>query len=112
VKDVFESRLKRLVCAGSSLATAQAEIGDWWVHYYFGLPVGAGGSTVPPAAPGPTLVPGPGGPPSSLAVRIESAPGSVVRGSLTTVSADTAPRLTSPDRSVPTELLHGRGPRL
>ena len=39
VKDAFESKLKSQVCAGKlTLADAQAEIGDHWVHYYLSIP--------------------------------------------------------------------------
>ena len=39
VKDSFETRLKNEVCAGTiTLAEAQAEVGDHWVHYDFQIP--------------------------------------------------------------------------
>ena len=39
-KDGFETRLKTEVCAGTiTLAVAQSEIGDHWVHAYYGIPI-------------------------------------------------------------------------
>ncbi len=39
VKDAFETKLKNEVCKGTiTLAEAQAEIGDHWVHFAFGIP--------------------------------------------------------------------------
>jgi hypothetical protein len=39
IKDGFETKLKKQVCAGSlSLAAAQAEIGPRWVHAFYGIP--------------------------------------------------------------------------
>ena len=38
-KDVFETALKKKVCAGKmTLAEAQSEIGIHWVHAYYNLP--------------------------------------------------------------------------
>ena len=52
-KDTFETRLKNEVCAGSiTLAQGQADIGDSWVHAYYGLPI-----TTPPTTPAPTAAP-------------------------------------------------------
>jgi hypothetical protein len=40
IKDAFETKLKTQVCAGTiSLAAAQLEIGDNWVHAYYGIAV-------------------------------------------------------------------------
>jgi hypothetical protein len=37
-KDAFETKLKTQVCAGTiALAAAQVEIGDHWVHAYYGI---------------------------------------------------------------------------
>ncbi len=37
-KDAFETKLKKEVCAGTlTLARAQSEIGDDWVHAYYGI---------------------------------------------------------------------------
>jgi len=39
VKDAFETKLKNEVCKGTiTLAKAQAEIGDHWVHFAVGIP--------------------------------------------------------------------------
>ena len=39
VKDAFETQLKTKVCAGTmTLAEAQAEVGDHWVHYDLQIP--------------------------------------------------------------------------
>jgi hypothetical protein len=39
VKDAFETKLKTEVCAGKmTLAEAQVEVGDHWVHYEFPIP--------------------------------------------------------------------------
>jgi len=39
IKDTFETKLKKLVCAGTmTLAEAQAEIGIHWVHFDFSIP--------------------------------------------------------------------------
>lgn len=41
IKDEFETALKKAVCAGSmTLARARREIGDHWVHYFYGLALG------------------------------------------------------------------------
>ena len=38
IKDVFETALKKKVCAGSmTLVEAQREIGIHWVHAYYGI---------------------------------------------------------------------------
>src|ERR1035437_246121 len=39
VKDAFETKLKTKVCSGAmTLAQAQAEVGDHWVHYALSIP--------------------------------------------------------------------------
>jgi len=52
-KDAFETKLKDEVCSGSvTLAKAQSEIGDHWVHAYYGIPLGASPTNpLPTAAP-------------------------------------------------------------
>jgi hypothetical protein len=48
-KDTFETRLKTEVCAGTiTLAVAQSEIGDDWVHAYYDIPIPA--AATPPAS--------------------------------------------------------------
>jgi len=58
-KDTFETKLKDGVCAGTiTLAVAQADIGDHWVHAYYGISfVAATASSVQTAAatPAPTI---------------------------------------------------------
>jgi hypothetical protein len=52
VKDVFETSLKEAVCAGTmTLEQARAEIGDDWVHYFFGIPMAS--SSPRPGLPSP-----------------------------------------------------------
>ena len=54
-KDTFETRLKTEVCAGTiTLAVAQSEIGDSWVHAYYGIPIPSS-STSPAVAPTATV---------------------------------------------------------
>jgi hypothetical protein len=77
-KDVFETRLKKQVCAGTiTLAEAQAEIGIHWVHAYYAIPSGVGGG----GAPSPT----------AFAVEISSLTSPVSHGSHASVAASTAP---------------------
>ena len=59
-KDGYETSLKTKVCAGAiTLAEAQRDIGDHWVHYYYGIAITV--ETVSPATPTspPTAVPTP-----------------------------------------------------
>ncbi len=54
IKDTFETKLKTQVCSGGiSLSQAQSEIGDHWVHAYYGIT--ASSPTATPALPGPTV---------------------------------------------------------
>jgi hypothetical protein len=77
-KDVFETALKKQVCAGTiSLADAQAQIGVHWVHAYYGLSLTIGGATQPS--------------PSPLTVAIQSITAPAARGSHASVTAATAP---------------------
>jgi hypothetical protein len=53
-KDGFETKLKNQVCAGTiTLATAQGEIGDHWVHAYYNIALTASPTAEPSAAPSP-----------------------------------------------------------
>jgi hypothetical protein len=55
VKDGFETHLKHEVCDGTiTLAQAQAQIGDHWVHAYFGIAIKVATPTVAPATAAPT----------------------------------------------------------
>jgi hypothetical protein len=102
-KDAFETKLKTEVCAGSiTLAQAQGDIGDHWVHAYYGIPLGASPTnplptaavtappkTAPPATP---IVTSP--PVASLSVYITSPPASVSHGANATLVAVTSPGAT------------------
>jgi hypothetical protein len=103
-KDTFESRLKKEVCAGTiSLAAAQADIGVYWVHAYYGIPIPVGTSTAGPTAAPPASAAAPavpasaGAPPApvaSLSVSIANLPASVSPGVNATLAALTAPGAT------------------
>ncbi len=106
-KDAFETKLKTEVCAGSiTLAQAQSDIGDHWVHAYYGIPLSASPTnplptaaptaavtappkTAPPATP---IVTSP--PVASLSVHITSLPASVSHGANATLVAVTSPGAT------------------
>jgi hypothetical protein len=101
-KDTFESRLKKEVCAGTtSLTKAQAEIGVYWVHAFYGIPFSLGTTTVgptqaPPASAAVTAAPvasagAPAPPVVSLSVSITSLPASVSPGVNATLVAQTTP---------------------
>ena len=91
-KDGFETKLKDEVCNGTvTLARAQSEIGDAWVHAFYGIPFAsatptAGPSATPAATTAPSASSGP-----TLSVRITSLPAKVRHGSNATVAAVTAP---------------------
>lgn len=95
VKDGFETKLKNEVCSGTiTLAQAQSEIGDHWVHAYYGIAIASG---TPTAAPSQTVVvtTAPTAPPvSSLSVRITSLPASINHGANATMVAVTSPGAT------------------
>jgi hypothetical protein len=64
VKDGFETKLKGEVCAGTiTLAAAQSEIGDHWVHAFYGIALVAS----PTGEPSATATPAPTDPPSEPA---------------------------------------------
>jgi hypothetical protein len=55
VKDGFETHLKHEVCDGTiTLAQAQAQIGDHWVHAFYGIAIKVVTPTVVPATAEPT----------------------------------------------------------
>jgi hypothetical protein len=59
-KDAFETKLKGEVCAGTiTLAAAQSEIGDHWVHAFYSIALVASPTAEPSAAatPAPTDAP-------------------------------------------------------
>ena len=87
VKDAFETALKREVCAGTvSLSTAQGEIGDHWVHFYYGIPLGT--ATTQNGAVPTTATAGPSG---TVSVSFSAAPKSVTAGDEATFAVTTAP---------------------
>jgi hypothetical protein len=94
-KDAFETKLKSEVCAGSiTLALAQTEIGDHWVHAYYAIPLPTSSPTPAPTA---HVTPKPATPtpkPSTLAVRITSLPASVAPSADATLVAVTSPGAT------------------
>jgi hypothetical protein len=97
-KDAFETRLKTEVCAGSiTLAQAQSDIGDHWVHAYYVIPLGASPTNpAPTAAPtahvtsAPTTPAVTAPPAASLIVTITALPTSVAPGADATLSATTS----------------------
>jgi hypothetical protein len=104
-KDSFETRLKKEVCAGAiSLAEAQADIGVYWVHAYYGILFSSGTPTAEPASAPPATAAvtagsvasagAPAPPVASLSVSITSLPASVSPGVNATLVALTAPGAT------------------
>lgn len=100
VKDGYETSLKKAVCAGTvSLATAQSEIGDHWVHAYYGISFASGTAANPtPAA----SIPGAGSNPTTgsrlsspadaaVTVRITALPAAVKHGANATLVASATP---------------------
>jgi hypothetical protein len=100
-KDAFETKLKDEVCARSiTLALAQSDIGDHWVHDYYGIALGAS-PTNPAPTPAPTAhvtsppaTPVVTSPPAKLSVRITSLPASVAPNANATMVAVTSPGAT------------------
>ena len=114
-KDGLETKLKNEVCSGAILlATAQAEIGDHWVHAYYGIQLALSTPTARPSAtPGASAQPSaqpsnkpsaqPSNKPSAqpsissgdaLSVRITSLPASIKHGANATLVAVTSPGAT------------------
>jgi hypothetical protein len=86
IKDGFETTLKEEVCAGKiTLAQAQAEIGDNWVHYYLGI------SLKPSPAASATVAVTPA---AALSVEFVSLPNPAPRGGVAHLSASTSPGAT------------------
>ena len=100
-KDGFETKLKSQVCAGAiTLAVAQSEIGDHWVHAYYGIALTAS-PTIPTSTAAPTahITPRPSTPaatsqPAALKVQITSLPASINHGANATLVAVTSPGAT------------------
>ena len=100
-KDGFETKLKTEVCAGAiTLALAQTEIGDHWVHAYYGIALTAS-PTNPAATAAPTAhitsrptAPAATSQPAALKVQITSLPASINHGANATLVAVTSPGAT------------------
>jgi hypothetical protein len=98
IKDGFETKLKNQVCAGTiTLAQAQGEIGDRWVHAYYGIalvvsPTNPATSAIPTSAvTAPPTTPVVTAPPVAFSVRITSLPASIKPGANATMVAVTSP---------------------
>lgn len=101
IKDGFETKLKSEVCGGTiSLVQAQVEIGDHWVHAFYGIAIAAPSATPMPvsATPTPTATTASVAPPpvpvASLSVQITSLPASINHGANATMVALTSPGAT------------------
>jgi hypothetical protein len=96
-KDGFETKLKYEVCAGTiTLAQAQADIGDHWVHAYYGIALASSTSTTgttatPGAAATRQATSAPTTPVTTFSVKITSLPGSINHGANATMVAVTSP---------------------
>lgn len=97
-KDGFETKLKSEICSGAiTLAQGQSEIGDHWVHAYYGIAlVGSptnpavtatqtSGATPPPSTPVATS------PPTALGVTLISLPDPAPLGGVARLEAKTLP---------------------
>jgi hypothetical protein len=100
-KDAFETKLKDEVCAGSvTLAQAQGDIGDHWVHAYYGIPLGAlPTSAAPTEAPTAHITSAPAPPvvttsPVAFGVTFVSLPDPAPLGGVASLSAKTSPGAT------------------
>ncbi len=86
-KDAFETKLKGEVCAGTiTLAQAQSEIGDHWVHAYYGI-----AGVAPTSATTTETTLAPSAPPAAFGVRLVSPPTSLAPGDSTVFQAQTSP---------------------
>ena len=100
-KDAFETKLKDEICAGTiTLAQAQGDIGDHWVHAYYGIPLGASPTNPAPteaptaqvtSAPAPPVVTPP---PVAFGVTFVSLPDPAPLGGVASLSAKTSPGAT------------------
>jgi hypothetical protein len=100
-KDAFETKLKSEVCAGTiTLAEGQSEIGDHWVHAYYGIelvssPTNPAATATPTAnVTSPPATPVATAPAASLSVSITGLPASVGHGANATLVAATSPGAT------------------
>ena len=96
VKDRFENRLHKAVCAGTmTLAEARREIGISWVHYWLGIPVAAGPSPAASSTPTPTPTPGSSARPSgAVMVTMTALTTPIAPGSNATATVKTTPGAT------------------
>jgi hypothetical protein len=99
-KDAFETKLKTEVCAGTiTLAQGQADIGDHWVHAYYGIALTSSATNpamvvAPTAAPTAAASPVATAPSATLTVTITSLPASIAPGANATLTAATSPGAT------------------
>jgi hypothetical protein len=100
-KDGFETKLKSQVCAGTiTLAQAQGDIGDHWVHAFYGIslvssPTNPATTAAPTAhVTSPPVTPVATAPAGPLSVNITSLPASVAHGANATLVAVTSPGAT------------------
>jgi hypothetical protein len=98
-KDGFETKLKSEVCAGTiTLAAAQSEIGDHWVHAYYAIalatsPTGPSFTAEPVPTAGPTApatLPVAASPPTAFGVTFVSLPSPAPLGGVAHVEARTS----------------------
>ncbi len=95
VKDGFETKLKNEVCSGTiTLAQAQSEIGDHWVHAYYGIAIASSPPTATTSQVVTATAASTAPPASSLSVRISSLPASIKPGAYATMVAVTSPGAT------------------
>ena len=92
-KDVFETKLKSEVCAGTvTLAAAQSEIGDHWVHAYYAIALATTPTsptiTAEPTAP--VTPPIASSPPIALGVAFVSLPGPAPLGGVAHLEVQTS----------------------
>ena len=97
-KDTFETKLKTEVCAGTiTLAQGQADIGDHWVHAYYGIALTAGPTNPAPTAASTAHVTSPpttpivSSPPVALRVTFVSLPDPAPLGGVADLEASTSP---------------------
>jgi hypothetical protein len=100
-KDPFETKLKVEVCSGTiTLAEGQSEIGDHWVHAYYGIalvssPTNPATTATPTAeVTGPQATPVVTAPAGPLSVSITGLPASVGHGANATLVGVTSPGAT------------------
>jgi hypothetical protein len=98
IKDAFETKLKSEVCAGMiTLAQGQSDIGDHWVHAYYGISL-ASSPTNPATTAAPTahvtlplVTPVATAPPTALKVTFVSLPDPAALGGVAHLTVQTSP---------------------